>query len=79
MKTLMDRIEINPKILVGKPVVKGTRIPVYLIVNLMAQGYDYDRIIHEYPELTKQDIQAALAFAAKSVNYMEEPISTVHG
>lgn len=54
-----NRIEINPKIMVGKPVIKGTRIPVYLIIKLIAQGQTNSQILEDYPQLTKQDIQAA--------------------
>lgn len=57
------RIEVNPKILVGKPVIAGTRIPVYLIVNLVANGYDFERITKAYPVLTTEDIKAALKYA----------------
>jgi len=60
-----ERIAIDPKILGGKPVIKGTRIPVYLIVNHIAAGYTIEKIIDEYPPLTLQDIKAALEFAAK--------------
>ena len=60
----MDKIIIaNPKVMCGKPVIKGTRIPVYLILNLIASGYDFDRIIKAYPELTKESIKAALEYA----------------
>lgn len=64
MKKRLDRIEINPKIMVGKPVIKGTRIPVYLILNLLAQGYDINRLLKAYPSLKKQDVEAVLSFAA---------------
>jgi uncharacterized protein (DUF433 family) len=60
-----ERIAIDSKILGGKPVIKGTRIPVYLIVNHIAAGYTIEKIIDEYPPLTLQDIKAALEFAAK--------------
>lgn len=56
-------ITMNPKIMCGKPTIKGTRIPVYLILNLIAAGYDFDRIIGAYPELTKEKIKAALQYA----------------
>lgn len=59
----MNRIEINPKIMVGKPVIKGTRIPIYLIVNLVAQGLTFEEIIEDYPKLDKKDILAALQYA----------------
>ena len=48
-----ERIEVNPKILCGKPVIKGTRIPVYLILELLSAGYDFKRIIKAYPTLTE--------------------------
>ena len=54
------RITINPKIMCGKPVIKGTRIPVYLILNLLAAGYTFERIIKAYPQLTKKDIKTTL-------------------
>ncbi len=56
----MNRIIVDPKILAGKPVIKGTRIPVYLVLNLLANGYDFDKIIDAYPRLTRQDIEAAI-------------------
>ncbi len=65
------RIEVNPKILVGKPVIAGTRIPVYLIVNLVANGYDFEKIIEAYPVLTKEDIKAALKYAENLVKREE--------
>jgi len=61
--TYHDRIVIDPEILVGKPVVKGTRIPVTLILNLLAHGYDFARIKEAYPELTDDDIKAAVAYS----------------
>ena len=62
-----DRIVIDPKILVGHPVVKGTRIPVSLILNLFAHGYSIGKIIDEYPELTSQDVKAAAAYAEERI------------
>jgi len=67
-----QQIEVNPQTLVGKPVIKGTRIPVYLILNLVAHGYDFERVIQAYPELTKEDIKAALEYAEKITKYEEE-------
>ena len=61
---LLERIEINPKVMVGKPVIKGTRIPVELILRMLSQGISTEEILEEYPHLTKEDIQAALAYAA---------------
>ena len=66
-----ERIEINPTIMLGKPVIKGTRIPVYVILNLLSEGYDMERVIEEYPDLEKKDILAALKFAAKTTQFEE--------
>lgn len=66
-----NRIEINPKIMMGKPVIKGTRIPVYVILNLLAEGYNFDAIIREYPGLTQKDILAVLEYAAKVTKFRE--------
>lgn len=62
-RSMNELISINPNVLAGKPVITGTRIPVYLILNLLAHGYDFDRIIQAYPVLTREQIQAALAYA----------------
>ena len=66
-----NRIEVNPEILLGKPVIAGTRIPVYLILNLLASGYSYERIIEAYPGLTREDITAALSYAEQRMRYEE--------
>jgi uncharacterized protein (DUF433 family) len=68
---LLQRIEVNPDILMGKPVIAGTRIPVYLILNLLAAGYDEARIIQAYPGLVHEDIQAALWYAEQRMRYEE--------
>jgi len=59
---LIERIEVNPKILAGKPVIKGTRIPVYLILELLAAGYNFKRIMKAYPALKEEDIRAAVEY-----------------
>ena len=64
----MEHIEINPKILVGKPVIKGTRIPVSLILNLLVHGYTEERILKAYPNLKKADILAAVRYSEKRIN-----------
>jgi len=61
---LLQRIEVNPKVMVGKPVIKGTRIPVELILRLLAQGITVEELLEDYPHLAKEDIQAALLYAA---------------
>lgn len=58
-------IESNPDILVGKPVVKGTRLSVELIVGWLAQGWTHDMLLGSYPQLQREDILAALAFATE--------------
>jgi uncharacterized protein (DUF433 family) len=66
-----ERIEVNPKILGGKPVIKATRIPVYLILELLSAGYDFKRIIKAYPTLTEEDIKAAVNYAVQIVKNEE--------
>jgi uncharacterized protein (DUF433 family) len=66
-----DRIEINPKIMLGKPVIRGTRIPVELIVRKLAEGADEKAVVQAYPRLTAADIQAALLYAADSLAHEE--------
>ena len=64
---LLKRIVINPKIMLGKPVIKGTRLPVETIVEKIAYGETADDILKDYPFLTAEDIRAALLYAAKSL------------
>ena len=59
-----ERIVIDPQILVGKPVIKGTRLAVEFIIELMSQGWTVQDILHNYPGLTNEDIQACLAYAS---------------
>jgi uncharacterized protein (DUF433 family) len=65
------RIEVNPRILAGKPVIKGTRIPVYLVLDLIAGGYDFDKIVEAYPALTPDDVKAAVEYAAAAMKNTE--------
>ncbi|MCL4203170.1 MAG: DUF433 domain-containing protein [Pirellulaceae bacterium] len=60
-----ERIEVNPSVLVGKPVIKGTRIAVEFVVDLLARGWTTDQILAEYDHLRAQDIQACLAYASE--------------
>ncbi len=60
----LDRITVDPDILVGKSVIAGTRIPVSLVLNLLAHDYTFDRIVEAYPILTAEDIRAAIAYAS---------------
>lgn len=59
------RITLNPRIMAGKPVIAGTRIPVELIVRMVAQGIPEQEILAEYPRLQPEDIRAALTYAAQ--------------
>ena len=59
--TITDRIEINPAIMQGKPVIRGTRITVELILRKVSEGADETAVLEAYPHLTKADIQAAMA------------------
>ena len=56
---IFDRIELNPRICDGKPVIKGTRIPISVILELIAEGKSWQAILDGYPELTRDDIYAA--------------------
>ena len=67
----MDRIEINPKKLGGKPVIKGTRIPVYLILEMLANGMSIEEILKEYPELTEEDVREAIRYASQVLSKEE--------
>ena len=62
-----DRITVDPKVLVGKPVIKGTRITVELIVEMMSQGAAEADVLAAYPHLKADDVRAALAYAAASL------------
>jgi uncharacterized protein (DUF433 family) len=66
---IFQRISSDSDICHGKPCIKGTRIPVYLIVSLIAEGESIDAIIKDYPSLTANDIKAAIKYAAKLCEY----------
>ncbi len=65
--SLVDRIEINPAVMLGKPVICGTRIPVELIIRKLSEGATEADLLDAYPRLTQADIRAALAYAADSL------------
>ena len=74
---LLDRITINPKVMVGKAVIRGTRLTVEFILNLLAHGATMDEIIKEYQGLKVEDIRACILFAAKSLeNTAFMPLAT---
>ena len=64
---ISSHIEINPRVMMGKPVIKGTRITVELILESLAAGESVDDLLLSYPRLTKEAISAALAFAAEAL------------
>ena len=67
----MERIVFNPKILNGKPIIKGTRISVEFILELLASGMTQDDIVKEYKHLKKEDVLAALEFVTKTIKREE--------
>jgi len=69
MKT--SRIELNPKVCNGKPVIRGTRIPVSVILEQIAEGISWDTLLANYPELDREDIKAALHYAMSSLDHTE--------
>ena len=64
---MLERIAIDPKVMVGKPVIRGTRLTVEYILELLAHGTAMDEILEEYPGLVKDDIYACLLFASKTL------------
>ena len=61
--TYRDRIVVDPDIMAGKPVVRGTRIPVDLVLKRLSEDFDLDHLFAAYPRLTREDVQACLAYA----------------
>lgn len=70
-KALLDRIEVDSKVMMGKPVIKGTRLTVEFIVNLLAHGASIKNVVEEYDGITAEDIQACLLFAGESLSRVE--------
>jgi len=68
---LLQRITVDPRVLVGKPVIKGTRLSVESILNQLAHGTTVEELTGEYAGLTKEDIQACLLFASRSLDDTE--------
>ena len=76
---LLQRIAVNPKVLVGKPAIKGTRLTVEYVLNLLAHGATSEEIINEYKGLTQEDIQACILFATRfmeSTTFMPLAVET---
>ena len=75
MARLLDRITINPAVCGGKPCIKGTRIWVSLVLNLLADGMPEAEVRTEYPELTHEDILAAIAYGAEAARERIIPVA----
>jgi uncharacterized protein (DUF433 family) len=76
---LLERITLDPKVMVGKPVIRGTRLTVEYILNLRAHGATVEEILEEYDELTPEDIQACLLFVTKpleNITFLPLPAET---
>jgi len=69
--SLLERIELDPRVCNGKAVIQGTRIPVSVILDQIASGESWDDIIRGFPELKKEDIQAALLYASALLDHTE--------
>ena len=68
MKKILEHIELNPKIMRGKPIIKGTRLTVQFILNLLANGSTFEEIEKEYEGVTKEDILACLLYASEALD-----------
>lgn len=65
------RIEVNPKIMLGKPVIRGTRIPVELLLRKLGEGATEEELLDGYPRLSREDIRAAITYAAEALAHEE--------
>ena len=77
---LLERITLNPKVMAGKPIIKGTRLTVEYILNLLAHGATTEEILEEYQGLTPEDIKACFLFATRSLgdtDFMPLMVETV--
>jgi len=76
---ILERIIFNPKVMTGKPVIKGTRLTVDFILNLLAHGATTEEILNEYQTLTHEDLQACFLFATKSLREIDfMPLSALN-
>lgn len=67
MNARLDRIEVNPNVMLGKPIIRGTRIPIELLLRKLSEGATEGDLLDAYPRLTEADIKAALAYAADTL------------
>jgi uncharacterized protein (DUF433 family) len=79
MKKLLDRITFNPNVCFGKPCIRGTRIWVSMLLDLLADGMTIEELIKEYPQLSREDVFAAIAFGAEMSRerYVDVPMEAV--
>lgn len=68
---ITERIEVNPRVMLGKPVIRGTRIPVELILRKLSEGASEADLLDAYPRLTREDIHAAMRYAAGTIAHEE--------
>ncbi len=74
--TTTNRIEIDPKVMMGKPVIRGTRITVELVLRKLSEGASESDLLDAYPRLTREDIKAAIRYAADTVAHDEVIIAS---
>lgn len=79
MDELLNRISVNPKVMLGKPVIRGTRLTVEFILGILAQGDTVEDILAEYPGLVREDIHACLLFASRSLHDVDFMPLSVEG
>ncbi len=65
---MSERVIVDPEIMAGKPIIKGTRIPVDAILRILAEGMSKEELLEDYPQLTEEDIKEALMYGAKVVS-----------
>lgn len=68
---ISEHININSEVMLGKPVIRGTRIPVELILRKLGEGIEENDLLDAYPRLTREDIRAAMIYAAETIAYEE--------
>lgn len=76
---MLDRISIDPRVCHGKPCIRGTRVPIFVILDALAAGMTYEKISEDYPPITSEDIRAALNYAALLANEEEIALVAAHG
>jgi uncharacterized protein (DUF433 family) len=74
--TTHPRVSMDPKVMLGKPVIRGTRIPVELLLRKLSEGATVEDLLDAYPRLTRADLQAAIAYAADTIAHEETLVVT---